>query len=902
MDVYILLRMEIAFWDNHDSLQQLQGFLAAQNDQACLSHVRELVAIALKRLVLAIYSIKIDQQQVTGKPQHGLHPSQSRLQTPSGSPAARPRERAGSATGGGIAGAGKAEEESALDSQMSRFESALEIAMRKEHTALVADGQAFLDGFFANFETEVLPRLMKLYPVNPRVLRMAMYFINKRCTIQKMQLLAHIRAYGMRKLRELCELSSKQQRKALADSALAPASLPSAPSPATPATPALRTPPPATSFIGTRQGHGEGITPPPSSIELITRGSLLDATAALHMELHGHIAALFPLLLLKTPNTQIQVEVDVKTDEVEVETARTGDGDDGGDGDATDARDRSMHSTSFKLDIPSLTFPSGAFSFKSARFSAAHDPHLHSYSAACPHSVSHEQTIAVDRFVSFRNDVVAALTTAQAMCTCLVRFAATHFYQHQHQPLYSGGINRSGMAGREESCSDDHGGSSCMPLPTPPSAALQSLQPPQLQPFLQQQQARVAPITGVDLLRAVYEYWRRAVRDFQLFMHALLSSLAETLFTPPGPRCTHQTLTQAQASVECTGEASSGREVAVLFQDDARLSDGAREMKLSDACDTANVVSCGSVTGSSGRGSNDTGGQIKWSNERVGKLKIDLAKFATATLPYLLYLDQYCVADRVANSGLADSPDSASHAEVSPVDVSSDSGTSPADDAAFLVTVGSAARNARADNQRSPSSANRAILVPNEAITSCSVPVSSFDTSKPSNLVGEMVRLKLLQLDTLARILIMSASRPKTLSYYEHCKGLTGFRSDAAPAALQLIARVLLGYVLPRIIIPQLTPAEERDAAAGQPMWDVVAQALKESCDRSVTQQGSSAASVGKTLSADENASSAEGAQKWYEDARVLLLLKSDVSTALADAVTALQRQCTSVQPYTLKK
>lgn len=146
----------------------MSNFLLSQTSQACWHHIKELVADGVRELVGSINSLKSDRSNNS----RSTH----------------------------------------------RYEDLLESSMRRVHSDMVKDGEQFIEDYYANFIEKTLPQMCKLYPVNTRVVKMAIFLMNRHFRMQKETFCAHLKGYGFRKLRQLCEASNK--RKAQPDGTL----------------------------------------------------------------------------------------------------------------------------------------------------------------------------------------------------------------------------------------------------------------------------------------------------------------------------------------------------------------------------------------------------------------------------------------------------------------------------------------------------------------------------------------------------------------------------------------------------------------------------------------------------------------------------------------------------------
>jgi hypothetical protein len=111
------------------------------------------------------------------------------------------------------------------ESDTSRFKDQLETHMKRVLYSTVSEGEQFIDDFVDNFTKSTLTQMLQLYPVNPRVLKMAVYFINRHFHAEKAPLLAHLKDYCSRKMNALCVLSANLHEKRAAETARTSAAL-----------------------------------------------------------------------------------------------------------------------------------------------------------------------------------------------------------------------------------------------------------------------------------------------------------------------------------------------------------------------------------------------------------------------------------------------------------------------------------------------------------------------------------------------------------------------------------------------------------------------------------------------------------------------------------------------------
>ena len=157
-----IYRLEIAFWNQHHNLQNLSNFLLSQTYQACLAHIKERVATAVRELLANIIPLRSE---------NNIH----------------------------------------------RYEDQVEMHLKRTHYEAICDGDEFINDFYTSFTHNILPKMCQLYPQNSRVVKLAIFFMTRHFHAQKEPLSTHLKVYCLRKLRELSELCTKQQHKQLAE-------------------------------------------------------------------------------------------------------------------------------------------------------------------------------------------------------------------------------------------------------------------------------------------------------------------------------------------------------------------------------------------------------------------------------------------------------------------------------------------------------------------------------------------------------------------------------------------------------------------------------------------------------------------------------------------------------------
>ena len=91
--------------------------------------------------------------------------------------------------------------------------------MQNCYEELLCEGAAVLEEFYADLGVSLMPKLFGLYPMDARVVDQAVCFVQGQVDAQRQALSHHLRAYGLRKLKEAHELAVKQLCKRVAKNA-----------------------------------------------------------------------------------------------------------------------------------------------------------------------------------------------------------------------------------------------------------------------------------------------------------------------------------------------------------------------------------------------------------------------------------------------------------------------------------------------------------------------------------------------------------------------------------------------------------------------------------------------------------------------------------------------------------
>lgn len=136
----------------------MNNFLLAHSYQACLDQLKELIGSAVRELIASLNSIKSERDH-------------------------------------------------------HKYEDLLETYSKRAHYELISEGEQLVETFFTNFMEKTLPDMCKIYPANERVVKMAIFYMNRHLSARKAPLCAYLKSYSAKKLAELRELSIKQHHK-----------------------------------------------------------------------------------------------------------------------------------------------------------------------------------------------------------------------------------------------------------------------------------------------------------------------------------------------------------------------------------------------------------------------------------------------------------------------------------------------------------------------------------------------------------------------------------------------------------------------------------------------------------------------------------------------------------------
>ena len=150
-------RLENAFWTQHAQLHHMSQFLLSHSNQACLARIKQQVATSIQRFLKSIASLGTADAAAT--------------------------------------------------------------CMQNCYEELLCEGAAVLEEFYADLGVSLMPKLFGLYPMDARVVDQAVCFVQGQVDAQRQALSHHLRAYGLRKLKEAHELAVKQLCKRVAKNA-----------------------------------------------------------------------------------------------------------------------------------------------------------------------------------------------------------------------------------------------------------------------------------------------------------------------------------------------------------------------------------------------------------------------------------------------------------------------------------------------------------------------------------------------------------------------------------------------------------------------------------------------------------------------------------------------------------
>ena len=140
----------------------MNNFLLAHSYQACLEKLKELIGTAVRELITNLSSIKSEREN-------------------------------------------------------HKYEDLLETYSKRAHYELLTEGEQLVETFFTNFTEKTLPDMCKMYPANERVVKMAIFYMNRHLSARKAPLCAYLKSYSAKKLAELRELSIRQHHKKQGD-------------------------------------------------------------------------------------------------------------------------------------------------------------------------------------------------------------------------------------------------------------------------------------------------------------------------------------------------------------------------------------------------------------------------------------------------------------------------------------------------------------------------------------------------------------------------------------------------------------------------------------------------------------------------------------------------------------
>ena len=89
----------------------------------------------------------------------------------------------------------------------------LEVCMQKSHRQLLEEGRRVIVEFYADCTANLLPKLLDLYPLDNRVSELAVSLMKGQVGTQMGTMVSHLKAYGLRKLKEAYALTVKQHSK-----------------------------------------------------------------------------------------------------------------------------------------------------------------------------------------------------------------------------------------------------------------------------------------------------------------------------------------------------------------------------------------------------------------------------------------------------------------------------------------------------------------------------------------------------------------------------------------------------------------------------------------------------------------------------------------------------------------
>ena len=89
----------------------------------------------------------------------------------------------------------------------------LEVGLQKSYRQLLDEGRRKIVEFYSDCTADLLPKLFNLYPMDNRVAELAVTLMKGQVSAQMAMMISHLKAYGLRKLKEAYTLTVKQHSK-----------------------------------------------------------------------------------------------------------------------------------------------------------------------------------------------------------------------------------------------------------------------------------------------------------------------------------------------------------------------------------------------------------------------------------------------------------------------------------------------------------------------------------------------------------------------------------------------------------------------------------------------------------------------------------------------------------------
>eukprot|EP01036_Dinobryon_divergens_P029422 gene29422-38516_t len=166
-------RLENAFWTQHAQLHLISQFLLSHTSQACSARIKQQVATSVQEFLSFASSCDLSGSKASCNSNSNSNGNAS----------------------------------------PTKVSNSLEAGMQKSYRQLLEEGRRVIVEFYADCTASLLPKLFGLYPMDNRVSDLAVSLMKGQVSIQMTTMISHLKAYGLRKLKEAYALTVKQHSK-----------------------------------------------------------------------------------------------------------------------------------------------------------------------------------------------------------------------------------------------------------------------------------------------------------------------------------------------------------------------------------------------------------------------------------------------------------------------------------------------------------------------------------------------------------------------------------------------------------------------------------------------------------------------------------------------------------------